>query len=367
MRKLYQSEKYLRYAKKRAKKSLRRRLKRKRIIRAQRRAAIGKSRYTNERQLDRIRFRAKISAPENFSLIQNPEETISFINELGAALRERKSTFVILQKIKFIDYSAITLLLSIMFRFKEEGIKFNGDFPNNQEAKRLLVDSDFFEHLKSAAAKTPKYVIRKQNQILTTSRDVDPSICSPILKEATRTIWGKIKLINGKGLYRVLIELMHNTHNHAAEIEGKRHWWLSINQDEENSRVRFVFMDNGVGVFSSLNNKPIESKWYGWQEKLKKVFGSQTNEQILKLLLEGRVHEIAIGKSTATGNNFRGKGLPGVNGVLERSQISNLYIITNNVYANVSKREYTLLSNSFSGTFYYWELCKKNDSTLWEI
>lgn len=368
MKKVYQTEKYIRYSMKVARKSLQKRLERKRILKAQRRANQGKSKSSAKRNLDRIRFKARVTAPENFSFLKNPEKSIAFINQLEEALNAKKSTFVILKKVASIDYNAITLLLSVMYKFKENKIKFNGDFPENEAARKLLTDSDFFLHLNKESNRIPKYVIRKENQILTTTdRSVDPEICLPIIEEATRTVWGKEEIKNGKGLFRVLIELMHNTHNHAAKNEGKKHWWLSINHDPDKKKVGFIFMDHGVGVFSSLSNKPTNNKWYGWQEKLKQALGTQTNEQVLKLLLDGRVHEIAMGKSTSTGSNFRGKGLPGVKGVLDRHQISHLYIITNNVYANVSEEKYTLLNNSFSGTFFYWELSTNNDRSLWKM
>lgn len=79
-----------------------------------------------------------------------------------------------------------------------------------------------------------------------------------------------------------------------------------------------------------------------------------TNADILRLILDGTLHR------TATGKQYHGKGLPGISKVLERGQISNLNIITNDVHADLKKGEFHIMPKAFSGTFVYWELTKDN-------
>ena len=74
----------------------------------------------------------------------------------------------------------------------------------------------------------------------------------------------------------------------------------------------------------------------------------------MERILDGDLHK------TATGQSYRGKGLPGIKTALIRNQISNLYIITNDAYANVCNNEYQKLSHAFDGTFVYWELTENN-------
>ena len=68
---------------------------------------------------------------------------------------------------------------------------------------------------------------------------------------------------------------------------------------------------------------------------------------------------------TVTGKHFRGKGLPGIKQVLDREQISNLSIISNNVNANMKNNKYLKLKNQFSGTFVAWELNESNVNSKW--
>ena len=83
------------------------------------------------------------------------------------------------------------------------------------------------------------------------------------------------------------------------------------------------------------------------------------NPEIFKLLLEGHMH------MTVTGQHFRGKGLPGIREVLSRNQISNLKIISNDVFTDVSKDNYQKLNQEFSGTFVTWELNENNNNIAW--
>jgi len=84
--------------------------------------------------------------------------------------------------------------------------------------------------------------------------------------------------------------------------------------------------------------------------------GFNNNADLLKLILDGTLHR------SVTGKDYRGKGLPGIAGALRRNQISNLHIITNDVYCQPDKDFYKKLETSFSGTFVYLELGQTNES-----
>ncbi len=80
------------------------------------------------------------------------------------------------------------------------------------------------------------------------------------------------------------------------------------------------------------------------------------NADLLNLILNGDLHR------TVTGEHYRGKGLPGIAEAVKRNQISNLHIITNDVFGNVSKQDYRMLDSKITGTFIYWELNYDNVS-----
>lgn len=321
-----------------------------------------KSKYRTKSEIVRdesLKFYTIISAPNNFSFIKNPEETIIFINSLEKCYLKKERVYVDIEKIDYLDYSAVTVLVSVMFSFKARNIKFNGNLPKNFEPAKMLIDSEFFKFLGKTQTEKMEYTIGKENQIFTrANKEVNSELGLVVMEEATMTIWNEKRTC--KGLQRTLLELMQNTNNHASvNQKGEKHWWLSVNHDKKNKKVSFIFVDYGVGIFESLKNKPEDNKWYGWFEKLKDKLTVGGNNEILKMLLEGEMH------MTVTGKHFRGKGLPGIKQVLDREQISNLSIISNNVNANMKNNKYLKLKNQFSGTFVAWELNESNVNSKW--
>ena len=242
-----------------------------------------------------------------------------------------------------------------MIKFKTKKIKFNGDFPKNKKAFEILRHSGFFELIYFEFLKyKDSYDFLGQNSIYThANKIVDSVLGAKIIASASKTIWGKRR--SCQGVQKTFLELMLNTNNHAdVEMEGVKHWWLSVFHFREERKVAFSFVDFGVGVFNSLDKKTTRSKWYGWMQLLAASFSFTNNADILKLILEGKLH------TTVTKEPFRGNGLPGLKLALDRNQISNLHIITNNVKANVKNGTYEIINQNFSGTFVYWELNQNN-------
>ncbi|MCD9855304.1 hypothetical protein LUD75_11330 [Epilithonimonas sp. JDS] len=304
----------------------------------------------------------KVTAPLYFSLIKNPEETIDFVNKIEQLYLNKQEVFVDLKNIKFLDHSAITILVSILFSFKSRNIGFNGNFPKNKDLSLLLINSDFFKYLQRVnIPEKLEYKIGKQNQLFTrANKEVNSELGLIVMAEASKTVWGEHRTC--KGLQRTLLELMQNTNNHAELNEkGEKHWWLSVNQNKSEKKVSFIFVDYGIGIFESLKNKPETNKWFGWLDKIKNKLVVGGNEEIFKLLLNGEMH------LTVTGQHFRGKGLPGIKEVLDRNQISSLKIISNNVFADVENDTFTKLKCEFSGTFVSWELNENNQNIKWVV
>jgi hypothetical protein len=303
----------------------------------------------------------RLVAPQNFSFIDDPESTIKFLIKLENLYLKRKSVFVDLSGLKCLDHSAVTVLVSVMFSFKSRNIAFNGNFPSDDKLARRLINSGFFKYLGKPIGNKIEYTIGKENQIFArANKEVNSELGLVVMAEASTTIWGNNRTC--KGLQRTLLELMQNTNNHADIGEkGAKHWWLSVNHNKEEKRVSFYFVDYGVGIFESLKSKPPKNKWFGWWDKIKTKLIHGGDDEILRLLLNGDMH------MTVTGQHFRGKGLPGIKEVQDRNQISNLKIISNDVFADVAKSSYYKLSNNFSGTFVTWELTQNNVNSPWII
>jgi hypothetical protein len=341
----------------RDKKLSKRKLFSKRKRKAVLRSIVGVSKLKQSHRFQ-LREYAIINAPKDFSFIEKTDETIHFILKLEGCLTRRKKVFVNLWQVENIDHSAVTVLLSILKLFKFKKIGFNGNYPVNKDARKLLLYSGFFKALYSKQ-NILTYTIGKPNQMFTKfNTKVIPQLGYFIMREIGLTIHKEKK--SYKGMQRVLLELMMNTNNHAGiDKNGHEKWCLSVNHDKENKKVTFSFVDFGIGVFESLKNKPSNSHWASFGEIVKTKFGFIGNNQLLKLLLNGEIHR------SVTGKPFRGKGIPGIKQVADKNQISNLYVITNDAYADVSNNVYSKLDTPFSGTFIAWEINAQNECLDW--
>lgn len=362
MRKRYLGIKYVRFSLRVARHALKRRKKRARIVLAQRYSLYRKKSAEVEVLKDSWREDTRVYAPRNCCFLSNTEEVVAFVNRLEKRLSGRGATFVVLKGVETFDYGAIAILLSVMFMFRVMRISFNGDFPKDLEAKRLIIESGFFDHINRPIDEKVPYSENKDNQVVThMDRNVDPELSLPLMQAASITIWGE-KRVDG-GMHSVLMELMQNTNNHASSeaVSGEKHWWLSVNHDKEKKVVRFSFVDHGVGILASLDRKPAGSKWYGLIDGAKSVLGIRSNDEFLREIMAGHIHE------TVTKKKYRGKGLPNIKRMIDFNRIGKLHVISNNVYANIQDEQYRLLSCDFKGTFFYWEMCESNSSRPWPI
>lgn len=295
-----------------------------------------------------------IRAPKIFSLLANTEGLLSFINAVDACFKKKKKVFISMRDTTLISHDAIVVLLSKLIQFKTSKIDFNGDFPRDVNSRWALNNSGFFEHLYQDIDSQEAYTFNRK--IYThANKNVNSLLSSKIIEEASEKLWQEKRRC--PGLQRVFIELMQNTNNHASfHKKGDKYWWASIVHNKQENKVCFSFIDYGVGILDSLKNKE-SGKFARIINTINGVFRPNNNAEILKLLLEGKIHELI--KEQAYN---RGKGLPGIMKAWRTNNISNLIIITNDVYANIVKNEYRLINNHLSGTFVYWELNSNNNN-----
>lgn len=363
-RKLTKPQKWLRTIRRRARRSLAARRRFKKYLLERRKKEAGLSRQDLaiiHRQEHRAVKHVRVKAPALLSFVRNPEGVSHFISQLRYCFDKRKPVWVVLQHVKDIDYDGITVLLSVMVRYKSKRIEFNGDFPLDKGVRQTLEDSKFFDHLlKSRFRDEDSYDLKGQSSIVTHAmKTVDSELGEKIIESASETVWGVKRRC--PGVQRTFIELMQNTNNHASlEKEGDKHWWLSVKKIPNENRVAFSFVDYGVGVFHNLKNKRLDNKFYGVLERLYERFRYGNNADVLKLIFLGELHK------TASGKPFRGKGLPGIYEALQGNKLSNFAMITNNVFFHSQGNEYRILNNEFQGTFVYWEITTSNDSLPYE-
>lgn len=311
------------------------------------------------KNLNQRKSEVSMIVPKNFSFLGNPEEVTSFIGKLEQILKKSRSVFINMENIEIIDHAAISSLLCVMYLFKTSKIGFNGNFPKDQNISKIIRESGFLYHLFENPQNITKYKIGVDNQLLTQSHSIlDPNMVKDVIEDTSHTVWGDSR--DCPGLYRVIIELIDNTHAHASKkYKGSERWWLSINHDKINNKVSYIFIDYGIGVFTSILNKPKEDPIGQFLNRMQTKIGLDKNGEYLKSLLTTQ-----IDRKKMSGKKGRGWGIYGINQTMIRNQISNLSIITNNAFGDVVKDEYKRLETGFNGTLYYWEICYNNKSII---
>lgn len=286
---------------------------------------------------DTIKYR-HLTAPDVFSLIQNPEDTIDFLNDIEN-VSQKKNISLDISGISVLTPDAIAALTATIGRPKFDGRNVRGNLPSTYSNQQMLVDSGFFEHV-SYRVRLPKVIDRgviTQRQ----SKKVESETAAELIHHGTRILFGQQQ--SSKASYRVLIEAMGNTHNHAAGSRYARRetWWGTVYVDRQRNRICFSFVDTGVGIFRSLKVR-----------SLKRVYNllmGRTDADILRDMLEGRVE-------SSTGLSYRGRGLPSINTLWKRGDLKKLVIVSNDVYADVGEDRFFVLRRPFHGTLLYWEV-----------
>ena len=348
MKKVYTEIKYRRYNAKRASDRAGRLLRR--------RKWQHKSKQVARRSVHQKVLSKNVDAPANFSFLKNPNEVSKFVAQLTQLHSERVSVFVDMSQVHEMDHSAVSLLMISIVSFKTEGISFKTNYPKDKGlAARLknnigsLYNKNFVEEDEYTVYDDFSYGVYAHAM-----KKVSAPLTARVIGNCAEIIWGERRRC--QGVQSSLIELMHNTNNHANQDEiGRYHWWLSVMTDpHEQGKVSFVFLDFGIGILASLDTKPKGNKWEpGWR-KLKELLVSEAS--LLDKILAGELHR------TVTGHSYRGKGLPHIAAAQERNQLGKLCVISNRAYCNRETGEVIQLRTPFSGTLVHWEVNKTHES-----
>ena len=98
-----------------------------------------------------------VAAPEVFSLVRNPGETITFFNEVRT-LAARRNVFVNLSGVTTITSDALAGLLATMHYCRMQGARMAGNVPDDSDARQILEDSGFRLFVRNS----PGYQLRPQ-------------------------------------------------------------------------------------------------------------------------------------------------------------------------------------------------------------
>lgn len=323
-------------------------------IRRRQLAELRKSRHTKRGRSSGHVARSKdrffvLHVPVNFSLRKNPDDVIYFLNQIEYFGRGNNLELRFAE-VQVITPEAIAALIATIRKRALAKRTVRGDLPKCEPCRQILEESGFFDHVRLRGAH--RAIDRGSIQRRQSNR-IEPVVAKELIASGTQQT-GKE---HSEASYRILIEGMGNTLDHASpppalprdrnsrrrnDIQYDREmWWAMAYADVARSRVCFVFLDTGVGIFNSVKIKTLR--------KIAKAFRLTPDSELLNDLLHGRL-------GSRTGLPYRGKGLPAIRDLSARGEVKELTLITNAVFADVSSGEYKSLSAGFRGTLLYWEI-----------
>jgi hypothetical protein len=288
----------------------------------------------------RNRTTTTLNGPSIFCFTKNTNGMIDFLDRLENAINSFDEILINLSDVKDISTDATLAIVAKATNPKrQKNSKIVINPPTLVLLRDKLFDSGIFgkeeKIFSNGDFRKPKGIIERKSDIEVKSEET-----SELIRFATKQLFGKE--LRFQQLQRVFVECMNNTVNHAAsDSSEKESWWASVYYNEPDKIARFNFFDNGIGILESINLR--------WKDKWLRKFGLKDQTAIMKDALAGEV-------GSRTGLTYRGKGLPAILEAFKQGCLTNLIIISNGVYVNLEKNEYTNLGKSFKGTFFHWDI-----------
>lgn len=320
------------------------------IAKNNRRKTLYKTKQVNNNFI-KLPIRIPITALEEFSLLEFPENVLKFIKDIDDITKSRGNNNRIIIKIDLslvrrIDIGSIGLLLSKINELSRMGIRAEGNFPDDEACKQMIFDSGFLEHMKDL--KGNNFKLRQDSANMMVNRGFDKTsnaILGSAIRKAVKHLTGEEN--SYRPLYSMAQEMCANSVEHANH--QNKNWLFSVwykNQDV----VCFTMTDIGKGILGTLKRK-----------------ASQIIKELLltdDLEILDRAFEKKYTSQTKEIN--RNKGLPRIKSISIDGFVDNLIVITNSVVINFSnEKESKSLKRKFDGTLYYWEL-NKNCIEKWK-
>lgn len=285
------------------------------------------------------------SLPAVFSFYNDRESVLSFLNEAFDDYKSKKNKIkdnvfsFDLSDVTSIDLTSICLFLSLINKINTNGIGSRGNYPLDEKAKSIMVDSGFADIMQSAVKplKTQKY---KNQLYIVGSKRVNNKVIGQSVKKAVGYLIGEER--HFQPIYTMLIEICSNSVEHANKKEKDKNWVISVSY--ETGRVHFIVVDTGEGILRTIHRKVPEIFF-------DKVFreDGKVLEDVLNKEYQSRTKEIN-----------RHKGLPKIKETFEEGYVENMKILTNNVFYDMSSKTYEITNNEYFGVLYSWSFTKEN-------
>lgn len=284
--------------------------------------------------------------PTNFSLIENPVETINFFNNIIDEIKQKKYKnifYIDSLNVEYLTVDALIYLIAIMQNIQinyDMLYTFKGNLPQNKSAAFIYQNSGFMSYVSSKTKKLPQST--NNMQIISGSSNsptITKALCQFIMDKLNKERRDILPV------QKILIELMSNVYHHAYNNDNimRKHWYLYA--EYINNHVRCIFLDTGASIPKTVKKNHFE--------KLQRFLGTNASDaDLIYSTLQGDFR-------TQTGESHRGNGLSGVRELAELQLFKNFNVISGrgHCYFNAQKElQKNNYENKIYGTIYIFDI-----------
>lgn len=295
-----------------------------------------------------VDIKPNLLAPTDLRLIENLDGCMDFFRDLRSEdFLSRKGNFrfiiMSLKNVTQIDYGTISILSAINDDMKFKGVILKTMRPTNTVCNQFMVDSGYFNNLYDEkgkpfpkAPKSEMIFFEKGSGRLS---DSDSMRISLLIKDVVGHLTGVPNYC--LPIRTLILEICGNSIEWSG-TESKQ-WLLGVKYEHE--KVIFTVTDVGKGILDTLYRQFTKQFFDVFKDKEKILTGAFDKKY-----------------SSASHEDNRNKGLPGVKSYFKQGAINNLKVLTNNVILHFDNeslsKEFEKGSPWFKGTFYQWEMTK---------
>lgn len=311
--------------------------------------------HTQQRVARQLRAEIEaVKAPRVLSFLLAPNETAHFFSDVEQRCARERNVYLDFSDTLELTPEAVAVLVSRATEQKyNHGMLVFNNLPPVGPAREVFEHSGALDYLRSIErAGEPDgrgEIVRRRVGKTKKTRSGTGTDRRPT-NELTQAAFDRVRgtPYQFDGVQSIFGELLDNTAEHAApEANRFERWHASAYADRERQVVSFTFLDNGQGIFESLERK-------GLLDHFARLF-TTGRADLLRRLLDRSAAQGFRQYQSRTGKPYRGRGLPRLKKALDRNQISALTLVTNNVIARVAEDDFQLLETDFDGTLVYWE------------
>jgi hypothetical protein len=230
-----------------------------------------------------------VDAPEVFSLIENANHSVAFLNSILNGC-QNANVFVNLSAVRKITPEAIAVLLALIYRTRSALSMISGNLPTDPDCRQVINRSGFRDYVRTND-NYQQYdllgkVRKRSGSVETIQAKYDQRVALELIEFAMDKLTGR-RRSHGPS-FAMYGELMLNTLNHASSTIGTREpWWASVYCDTDRKTACFTFIDQGVGIFGSHSLNLIL--------QVSSSLRIKRRGDIMKMLLEGKIQSSTKG------------------------------------------------------------------------